>query len=72
VQNRTATSHFRRSWRSVRPCGGSTRTEIVRHDLGPFVWVLFGEMFPNWIRAFALVLKAVNETKGGELEDMTG
>jgi hypothetical protein len=82
---------------------------------GPVVWVLLGEMFPNWIRAVALavaaaaqwlanfaitttfpvlsnaglsfayglyaafaalsfgfVLKAVKETKGRELEDMTG
>jgi SP family sugar:H+ symporter-like MFS transporter len=82
---------------------------------GPVVWVLLGEMFPNWIRATALavaaaaqwlanfaitttfpvlsnlglsfayglyaafaaisfvfVLKAVQETKGRELEDMTG
>jgi SP family sugar:H+ symporter-like MFS transporter len=82
---------------------------------GPVVWVLLGEMFPNWIRAtalavaaaaqwlanfaitttfpvlsdlglsfayglyaafaalsFAFVLKAVKETKGRELEDMTG
>lgn len=82
---------------------------------GPVVWVLLGEMFPNWIRATALavaaaaqwvanfavtttfpvlaeaglsfayglyatfaavsfvfVLKAVRETKGRELEDMTG
>jgi MFS transporter, SP family, sugar:H+ symporter len=81
---------------------------------GPVVWVLLGEMFPNWIRAVALavaaaaqwlanfaitttfpilsnaglsfayglyavfaalsfgfVLKAVKETKGRELEDMT-
>ncbi|HEX2297046.1 MAG TPA: MFS transporter, partial [Pseudonocardiaceae bacterium] len=81
---------------------------------GPVVWVLLGEMFPNWIRATALavaaaaqwlanftitttfpvlaefglsfayglyatfavlsfvfVLKAVRETKGRELEDMT-
>ncbi len=81
----------------------------------PVVWVLLGEMFPNWIRAVALavaaaaqwlanfaitttfpilsnaglsfayglyavfaalsfgfVLKAVKETKGRELEDMTG
>jgi SP family sugar:H+ symporter-like MFS transporter len=82
---------------------------------GPVVWVLLGEMFPNWIRATALavaaaaqwlanfaitttfpiiaelglsfayglyatfaalsfvfVLTAVQETKGRELEDMTG
>jgi SP family sugar:H+ symporter-like MFS transporter len=82
---------------------------------GPVVWVLLGEMFPNWIRAVALavaaaaqwlanfaitttfpilsnaglsfayglyaafaalsfgfVVKAVKETKGRELEDMTG
>jgi SP family sugar:H+ symporter-like MFS transporter len=82
---------------------------------GPVVWVLLGEMFPNWIRAVALavaaaaqwlanfaitttfpvlsdlglsfayglyaafaalsfgfVLAAVKETKGRELEDMTG
>ncbi|MGH3548950.1 MAG: sugar porter family MFS transporter [Pseudonocardiaceae bacterium] len=82
---------------------------------GPVVWVLLGEMFPNWIRATALavaaaaqwianfavtttfpvlsnlglsfayglyatfaalsfgfVFKAVKETKGRELEDMTG
>ncbi len=82
---------------------------------GPVVWVLLGEMFPNWIRAIALavaaaaqwlanfaitttfpvlsdaglsfayglyaafavlsfgfVLTAVKETKGRELEDMTG
>jgi hypothetical protein len=34
--------------------------------------VLFGELFPNWIRAFALVLKAVTEIKSRELEHLTG
>jgi SP family sugar:H+ symporter-like MFS transporter len=103
------------SWGTVALIAANLYVVSFGTTWGPVVWVLLGEMFPNWIRAVALavaaaaqwlanfaitttfpilsnaglsfayglyaafaalsfgfVVKAVKETKGRELEDMTG